>query len=271
MQEYAKMGIADMRLTPEGIPEFRAEADNATAEYLKNEPEWNKAFEEVEKSEFRVPKIEGHDHEVLVKTYRAPNVPQKGAIPMLLSHGGGAVSGDIHQIGPFAAYYSKKLGVKAFDVDYRLCPEAKNKQQIADYYHAIKYIYNNAEKLGVDKEKIIIQGCSGGAYVLAGVSSMLALKNESGMVKLLIDEQIMCPEYFVMHEKDEMDPYYAICKYDQIGYANMAAEDVQKQIQGKDPVMFPSIAEDAVLKKWPPTVLVMSEYDCMNLSMGPFS
>ena len=59
---------------------------------------------------------------------------------------------------------------------------------IGDFYHAVKYVYNNALSLGVDKEKIIIQGCSGGGYVVNSTSGMLAVKNESGMVRLLISE-----------------------------------------------------------------------------------
>ena len=107
---------------------------------------------------------------------------------MLIAHGGGGFAGSVEQSGPLAAWYSKILGVKTFDVEYRLAPEAKQTQMIGDFYQAIKYVYQNNEILGVDKNKIAIQGCSGGGYVVTCVSGMLAQLNESYLVKLLIAE-----------------------------------------------------------------------------------
>ena len=168
----------------------------------------------------------------------------------------------VKENGHYVAYFSKTLGVKVFDVEYRLAPEAKQLQMVGDFYHALKYVYNNAEKLGVDKDKIIIQGCSGGAYVVNSTCSMLALKNESGMAKLYISEQAVVPEWFLNHENDkDLDPLVAICKYDNIPLARFTADDVEKQLKAKDPIQFATIAEDAVLQKWPPTVVITSEFD----------
>ena len=70
--EYTKMGISDMRMTKEeGLAEFRQEIEQGNAKMKEKFPEYMQALSEVEKSEFKVPRTEGHDNDVLVMTYRA--------------------------------------------------------------------------------------------------------------------------------------------------------------------------------------------------------
>ena len=51
---------------------------------------------------------------------------------------------------PDAAHNAYRLGVVVVDVDYRLAPEANYQQMIGDFYVATKYIYENAQDLGMD-------------------------------------------------------------------------------------------------------------------------
>jgi acetyl esterase/lipase len=44
---------------------------------------------------------------------------------MIIAHSGGGFAGSVEKNGPLAAWYSKILGVRTFDVEYRLAPEAK--------------------------------------------------------------------------------------------------------------------------------------------------
>jgi len=61
-----------------------------------------------------------------------------------------------------------------FLVDYRTCPMVKQPESYGDIYNAVKYIYKNANKWGLDKHKISMEGKSGGSYQVLGASMLLA-------------------------------------------------------------------------------------------------
>ena len=53
----------------------------------------------------------------------------------------------------------------------------------SDVYEAIKYVYNNAKVLGIDKEKICITGYGGGGMLTMAAAYLLQDSNEANMVK----------------------------------------------------------------------------------------
>ena len=57
------------------------------------------------------------------------------------------------------------------------------KVAVSDVYEAIKYVYENAENLGVDKSKICITGYSGGGMLTMGAAYKLQKNNEGEIVK----------------------------------------------------------------------------------------
>ena len=69
------------------------------------------------------------------------------------------------------------------NVDYRLAPEHKAPCGIDDSYAAVKWVIANAERLGIDANRIALMGESGGGYITGGVSMRLAEADESHLVK----------------------------------------------------------------------------------------
>ena len=57
-------------------------------------------------------------------------------------------------------------------VDYRLAPENRFPAGIEDAYTGLQWIYDNAEKIGVDREKIAVCGDSSGGNFAAVVCQM---------------------------------------------------------------------------------------------------
>ena len=55
-----------------------------------------------------------------------------------------------------------------------------------DGYAAVKYVYENADHLGIDRDRICLMGTSGGGTICGGINYHLALKNESKMVKFVL-------------------------------------------------------------------------------------
>ncbi len=72
-----------------------------------------------------------------------------------------------------------------FNVEYRLSPQNKQTVKVAtsDVYEAIKFVYNNAMTLGVDKSKLCITGYSGGGMLTMAAAYLLQKNNEANMVK----------------------------------------------------------------------------------------
>lgn len=54
-----------------------------------------------------------------------------------------------------------------------------------DIVAVVKWIHKNAMFLGIDARKICLYGCSGGGYACSAAASMLALKDESHLVKMV--------------------------------------------------------------------------------------
>lgn len=69
------------------------------------------------------------------------------------------------------------------NVDYRLSPGVKAPTNINDGYASLKWVLANHEMLGIDKDRVMIAGTSGGGYVSAGVSMRLAEKNEGHLIR----------------------------------------------------------------------------------------
>ena len=101
---------------------------------------------------------------------------------------------------------------------------------------------------------------SGGEFVTAGLNGMLAKRNESGMVKLSILEVPVLPSFWFTDEKEKMSKIEQCTVYDAKPLAKMLATDLD-QLANKDPILFPNIAEDDIIKKMPPTIIIEGEFD----------
>lgn len=100
----------------------------------------------------------------------------EGKIPLVIFiHGGGWLSNDKYaDMG-----YMKKTvaeiissGFALASIDYRFSTEAVFPAQIQDCNRAISFLYDNAEKYGIDKKRFALMGFSAGGHLasLAGLS-----------------------------------------------------------------------------------------------------
>jgi acetyl esterase/lipase len=95
----------------------------------------------------------------------------KGRPALLHIHGGGYVSGFAGQFNPFLQAVAQNCGCLVVSVDYRLAPETHFPGSLEDNYTALRWLYKNADELGVDRKRIAIGGESAGG----GHSVMLAI------------------------------------------------------------------------------------------------
>lgn len=85
-------------------------------------------------------------------------------------HGGGMVVGRAFVNDIDCAKYAKELGAVVASVEYRIAPKHPYPAAIDDCYAVWSWFLENAEKLGVDPERIAISGQSAGG----GLSAALA-------------------------------------------------------------------------------------------------
>ncbi|WP_227503114.1 alpha/beta hydrolase [Moraxella bovoculi] len=87
-------------------------------------------------------------------------------------HGGGCLVGSAVQQNAELFELAEQVGAVVVSVEYRQAGDAPFPADINDAYHALSYVFDNAESLGFDEDKIIIMGESAGG----GLAARLALK-----------------------------------------------------------------------------------------------
>jgi len=97
-------------------------------------------------------------------------------------HGGGYVLGTLD-----GDDYGIKLRMKAADcvtvsVDYRRAPETPFPGPVEDCYAALKWMFENADALGVDSSRIAIGGASAGGGLAAGLALLVRDRAEMEVV-----------------------------------------------------------------------------------------
>lgn len=123
----------------------------------------------------------GGDRELRCDVFRPEEVT--GPLPaVLLVHGGGWRQGDRTQLRGYGILLGR-AGYVCVASEYRLIPEAPWPAQIHDVKAAIRWMRANAESLGIDPDRIAVEGNSAGAHLAllaAGTPGMTELEGEGG-------------------------------------------------------------------------------------------
>jgi acetyl esterase/lipase len=112
------------------------------------------------------------NHPALPALVYDAGVPSRSKRPAVLwIHGGGFVSGHA-EVDAGLREIAQRKGWLIVSPEYRLAPEARWHDSLSDNYAALRWIHDNADKLGVDRSRIAIGGGSAGG----GHAALLALK-----------------------------------------------------------------------------------------------
>merc|ERR1711892_719719 len=183
-----------------------------------------------------------------------------GRPAIIYAHGGGCIAGSANIYKQYLSTMASVSGVVVFNVDYRLAPETLCPNNVLDFYHSVKYIVANADKLGIDPKRIAIAGESGGGYVCAGAMVKLAQENESSLVKLAIPIIAQISSYC-------FGPTRGMTKQELESNGLMKA--VWRVVAGTDnikekfddPFFFPGDVSDDIIAMMPPTIIWEAEFD----------
>jgi len=218
------------------------------------------AMEKTVNTELVVKKGKISDGDITVYMHRPKNLPKERCAAMIFVHGGGAIAGRGRDFIPVNAFMATHYGVVGFTVDYRLAPENGNKGG-TDVYAALKYVYDNAEKLGIDKTRIGIEGSSAGAHHALNACNLMAQNGETGMCKMILTEVGMFTSVLSFSsEKDWKNEEADAGPILHLQHKVLVGDEYKKCIENKDEMLFPELVEEDKLKLYPPMVLFSAEF-----------
>ena len=121
------------------------------------------------------------DRDLKCNIYMPPQ-PGPNRPGVLLIHGGGWMSGDRAQLHGYGILLGR-IGYVCVATEYRLAGEAKWPAQIHDVKAALRWMRANAERLGIDPNKISVSGNSAGAHLslmIAGTPNVPEFEGPGG-------------------------------------------------------------------------------------------
>ncbi len=116
----------------------------------------------------------------MLNIYRPDDNNKYPAVFMI--HGGGWNSGNLSMQIPLAAKLAQQ-GFVCIPVEYRLSPEALYPAAVQDLEDAVEWVYKYASEYGIDKEKIIVSGCSAGGQL----ACLIGTRNKNYLIKGVIN------------------------------------------------------------------------------------
>ena len=155
------------------------------AGFLANAPAPPPPPDDVQVSEAKAPGRDGAPDVRLIVT--APKTAGSSRPGILHIHGGGYVIGLAEMTGQVDAIYAQELGAVVVSVDYRLAPETPHPGPVEDCYAGLAWLHAEAERLGVDRGRIIVTGESAGGGLAA---ALVLLARERGEIPIAFQHLI---------------------------------------------------------------------------------
>ena len=212
-----------------------------------------------------------HDYDVPAENgdvkIRVFNAKQGDNMPALVYlHGGGWMLFSLKTHDRLMRELAAGADIAVVGVEYSLSPDAKYPAQLNEVLAVIKWLRGNADRIGVDVERLAIGGDSAGANL--SIAASLALRSMSDLSGFL--GLILC--YGVYDARFDTASY---CRYDDPAFLLEKAEMeefwtcyTRTPEDYKDPLVSPLRAE---LEGLPPSLMIIAERDVLyaeNVAMA---
>ncbi|MBC1742892.1 alpha/beta hydrolase [Listeria welshimeri] len=211
------------------------------------------------------------DNNIGVRTYQKADLT--GLVPVIVFlHGGGFFGGSLDNVEHPCRVLADKGDIIIVSVDYGLAPERKYPEGLLDCYRAVKWIYEHAESLGIDKDKIAIAGDSAGGNLsiattlldrALGTNFIKAEALLYATVKRGIDGQGELWEASKLEMKEDVE---LITNY-VAGFAGLDSKVDSwyktSNVKASAPFITPLNSKDLALL--PPTLVAIGEFDPLRL------
>lgn len=115
--------------------------------------------------------IQSFDNEMIELYLYEPEGTENETLPCLLYlHGGGFYGDYLPAYHKIAANYAKYANCRVISVRYRTLTKVKYESALKDCYQGFLWAYENAERIGIDKEHIAVGGDSAGGTFAAALT-----------------------------------------------------------------------------------------------------
>ncbi len=121
--------------------------------------------------------VKGQPRHVPVRIYK-PTASSQELPAVLWIHGGGFVLGSAQQDEYKAVEFATDCNCVVVCVDYCLAPEYPFPAPLDDCYTALKWMFENGDKLGIDTTRVAIAGASAGGGLAAGLALLARDRQE---------------------------------------------------------------------------------------------
>lgn len=134
--------------------------------------------------------VSGMNNNPKVKIRIYKPIKNQGKMPGLMYiHGGGYITGNAEMMDAECVELAEHLSCFVISPDYRLAPEYPYPAAVEDCYAALLWMWNQADMLAVDRDRIALLGESAGGGLVAAVAIMARDRKE---VKVCFQVP-MCP------------------------------------------------------------------------------
>ena len=203
---------------------------------------------------YRIPATDGANIRLL---FYAPKQCAERMPCLFFLHGGGFVFNAAPHHFALARRFTKKLQVKTVFVDYRLAPKYKFPTAPNDCLSAYRWVISNAEKLGVDAEKMLVCGDSAGG----NLATVLCLMAKDAGLTLPKAQMLLYP--FV----DRRMNTESYLRYTDTPMCN--SKDMEKYlkmyVKNLETTQIPYLSPiEGSLFGMPPAYIEVAQYDCLR-------
>ncbi|CAH1054529.1 alpha/beta hydrolase [Paenibacillus pseudetheri] len=246
------------------LPELREAYSQFPGFQLEENLEWSRSLvsappakrsEHVNRTSQKIPGAAG---EMLVKIYEPAGRDIDKLPAMLWIHGGGYVLGHPDMDDELCERFVQTARCVVVSVDYRLAPEHPYPAAIEDCYAGLVWMTEEAELLGIDKNRVAIAGASGGGGLTAALALMARDKGGPSIIFQMplypmLDNRNITPS---SHEITEGGAIWN--RTDNLAAWNMYLGE-KNDVSGISPYAVPSRAHN--LAGLPPTYTCVGQLD----------
>lgn len=210
----------------------------------------------LKKEEITVPVKDGAKIRTVV--YTPVDSDEKRLPCIIFYHGGGFVYNAAPHHFTLAKNLAKALKAKVIFPDYRLAPKYPFPTAVEDAFYTYTYVLENADVLGIDKNRIALCGDSAGGN-LSAVTGLIARDRK---VKMPCAQVLLYPFVDSNPESESMKKFTdtPMCN------SKAAVEYNKAYIPGGDyePKEWFSVVDAENHRDLPPTYIETAEFDCLH-------
>ena len=175
-------------------------------------------------------------------------------------HGGAFIFGSPEEDDDFCASLCRELGMTVVSLDYPLSPEARHPMALEQIYAAIQALRSDAQRYGIDAQRVLIGGHSAGACLATAICMLAKQRGDLPLLCQVLDHPALdmgCVLPQQERYRDEKELKQELLDFGARCYAT-------SEQYASDPLCTPCIAEIAQLEGLPPAVVLTCERDSLR-------